>query len=296
MATVEQVRRAIAPSMPRVYYRHRVVTRVTHWINVLCLGFLLTTGLNIFNAHPALYWGQYGADADDGRRWLEIGATDRPDGSPAGMTRVGPVTVETTGLLGLSTGANGQLAAIGFPHWITFPSWRDLATARRWHFFFAWVFVLNGLVYLAYGLATRHIQDHVWPRLRELSPGNIWRDIAVHAKLRFPRGQDDKRYHILQKLAYAGTIFVLLPLMILTGLSMSPGINASSFAVLPQIFGGRASARSVHFIVTNLTLLFVFVHVAMVVLAGPFNQMRSMITGRYDVGVERKPERRDIRS
>ena len=75
----------------RVYYRHRIVTRVCHWINVVCIGFLIASGLNIFNAHPALYWGQYGADHDDSRRWLEIGATDRPDGTAMGMTRIGSV-------------------------------------------------------------------------------------------------------------------------------------------------------------------------------------------------------------
>lgn len=289
MATVDAIPVATTPSPAgRVYYRHRVVTRMCHWINVLCLGFLLTSGLNIFNAHPALYWGQYGADADDSRRWLEIGATSASDGDPIGMTRVGPVNVDTTGVLGVSKDGMGRPQAIGFPHWITFPGNRDLATARRWHFFFAWLFILNGLVYLIYGFATRHLQDEVWPRLRELSPANIWSDIVKHAKLQFPRGEDDKRYHVLQKIAYAGTIFVLLPLMILTGLSMSPGIDAATHFVLPQLFGGRSSARSIHFIVTNLTIAFVVIHVAMVILAGPLNQMRSMIAGRYDVGRERR--------
>lgn len=279
-----------APVPPgRVYYRHRVVTRVCHWINVLCIGFLLTSGLNIFNAHPALYWGQYGANPDDAKRWLEIGATDRPDGTPVGMTRVGPVSVDTTGFLGLSRSADGQPVAQGFPEWATFPTNRDLATARRWHFFFAWLFILNGLTYLIYGLVTRHLQDDVWPRLKELSPANLWHDIVLHAKLRFPRGEDDKRYHILQKIAYGGTVFVLLPLMVLTGLSMSPGFVAATGGLLPGVFGGRASARSIHFIVTNLTVAFIVIHVAMVVLAGPINQLRSMFTGWYDTGKERRP-------
>ena len=273
----------------RVYYRHRIVTRVCHWINVVCIGFLIASGLNIFNAHPALYWGQYGADHDDSRRWLEIGATDRADGTAMGMTRIGQIKFDTSGVLGTSTGSDGQVQAQGFPDWITFPVNRDLATARRWHFFFAWLFILNGLAYLIYGFATRHLQNDVWPRLRELSPANIARDIVKHATLHFPRGDDDRRYHILQKLAYAGTIFVLLPLMILTGLSMSPGIDAATGGVLPQLFGGRSSARSIHFIVMDLTIVFIVIHVAMVILAGPINQLRSMITGRYDTGTERRP-------
>lgn len=276
----------------RVYYRHRAVIRITHWLNVLAIGFLMTSGLNIFNAHPALYWGKYGADADDSRRWLEIGATSRPDGTLMGVTRVGGVKVDTSGILGTNKGTDGQIQTQGFPDWATFPSNRDLATARRWHFFFAWLFILNGLTYLIYGLATRHLQNEVWPRLKQLLPANIWRDIADHARLRFPRGASDRHYHVLQRIAYATTVFVLLPLMVATGLSMSPGLNAALGGALPTLFGGRASARSLHFIVTNLTVAYIVIHVAMVILAGPWNQMRSMITGWYDVGVERRGRER----
>lgn len=288
--TADRLADSAMPPSPagQVYYRHRIVTRVCHWVNALCIAFLLASGLNIFNAHPALYWGQYGADADVGRRWLEIGAMPKPDGRVMGVTHVGPLAVDTSGVLGASKGADGEVQQQGFPSWITFPADRDLATARRWHFFFAWLFILSGLVYLIYGLLTRHLQQDVWPRLKELSPSNLWHDIVNHARLRFPRGEDDKRYHILQKLAYGGTVFVLLPLMVLTGLSMSPGFNAAAGGFLPQLFGGRASARSIHFIVTNLTLAFILVHVAMVVLAGPINQMRSMIIGRYNIGKERQ--------
>ena len=286
MATVEQVGTLLEPAGTR-YYRHTVVTRVCHWINVVCILVLLGTGLNIFNAHPALYWGQYGADADDGRRWLEIGATDGPAGSPIGQLRVGEVRVETTGVLGLSKNADGSALSQAFPGWATIPSWRDLATGRRWHFFFAWLFILNGLVYLIASFANGHIQRQIWPRLRELRPANVLHDFVEHLKLRFPRGEDAKRYHVLQKIAYGGTVLILLPLMVLTGLSMSPGFNAAVGGFLPGLFGGRASARSIHFIVTNLVVLFIAVHVLMVVLAGPYNQIRSMITGRFDTGKER---------
>ncbi|QXQ06219.1 cytochrome b/b6 domain-containing protein [Sphingosinicellaceae bacterium] len=289
VADTPVVAEAPPPEVGRVYYRHRFLTRLCHWINALCIGFLLASGLNILNAHPALYWGNYGADADVGRRWLEIGAMDKPDGRVMGTTRLGSLSVDTSGILGTNADADGEVQQQAFPRWVTFPADRDLATARRWHFFFAWLFIVSGLVYLIFGLFTRHLQNDVWPRLKELSPQNLWSDIANHAKLRFPRGEDDKHYHILQKIAYGGTVFVLLPLMILTGLSMSPGFNAALGGALPSLFGGRASARSIHFIVTNLTVAFIVVHVLMVVLAGPWNQMRSMITGRYDVGKERRP-------
>ena len=112
MANVETAamidERPVAPTAPYLWKRHALVTRITHWINVIALTFLLGTGLNIFNAHPSLYWGAYGADDDDSKRWLEIGAMDNAAGQARGITRVGPVKVDTTGVLGISKGANGQ--------------------------------------------------------------------------------------------------------------------------------------------------------------------------------------------
>ena len=267
---------------PELFYRHALVTRVTHWINALAVFFLLMTGLNIFNAHPALYWGQYGADDDDARRWLEIGSADQPGGPAYGFVRIGDLTVRTTGVLGVSTGKDGQAAAIGYPHWATFPSYRDLATARNWHFFFAWVLILNGLVYIAWSAISGHLRHDLLPRLKELSPANIAHDIWTHVRLQFPKGEEAKRYHILQKLAYGGTVLVFIPLVILTGLSMSPGVNAA-WPWLVTLFGGRPSARSLHWVAANLILLFIVVHVLMVLLAGPYNEIRSMITGRFRV-------------
>ena len=88
------------------------------------------------------------------------------------------------------------------------------------------------------------------------------------------------RYSPLQKLAYGGVLFVLFPLIILTGLSMSPGMNAV-LPWLPELFGGRQSARTIHFIVMALLVGFFVVHMAMIILAGPLNEIRSIITGRY---------------
>ncbi len=278
-------RSAPVPRNPEYFYRHGVVTRITHWTNALAILFLLMTGLNIFNAHPALYWGHYGADDDDAKRWLEIGSADAPGGQPYGFIRIGELTVRTTGVLGLSDSKAGQVQAIGYPHWATFPSYRDLATARSWHFFFAWVLILNGLLYLVWGAFSGHLRHDLLPRLKELSPHNILHDIWTHMQLKFPKGEEAKRYHILQKLSYGGTVFVLIPLVILTGLTMSPGIDAA-WPWLVSLFGGRPSARSLHWVAANLILLFILVHVLMVMLAGPINEIRSMITGRFRIDPE----------
>jgi len=274
------------PFRPRtdkeVIYRHRLITRVTHWINVLALSLLLMSGLQIFNAHPRLYWGQAGANAD--RALLELTATGTPE-RWVGVTRIGGLSFETTGVLGASPGKDGALLRQGFPSWATLPSWRDLAIGRRWHFFLAWLFVINGLVYLLHGLISGHLRRDVAPEGRELAPRHILASIWDHVRLKHPEGEAAKRYNILQKLAYLAVIFLLLPLMVATGLTMSPGVNAGAPWLL-DLFGGRQSARTLHFITAALIVGFVLVHVAEVFIAGVWNEVRSMITGWYVVRPE----------
>jgi thiosulfate reductase cytochrome b subunit len=263
--------------------RHTRVTRLTHWINLLCVTMLLMSGLQIFNAHPALYWGQSGADAD--RPLFEIGADDSGGGPPAGFARIGSSTFKTTGILGVSGNASGEVVPRGFPRWVTLPSWRDLALGRRWHFFFAWAFVGNLLVYLVAAIAGGHFWRDLLPSKQQLRPRSLLKDLADHLRLKFPRGEAARGYNPLQRLTYLAVIFVLLPLMILTGLAMSPGMDAI-VPWLVDLFGGRQSALTIHFIAAGLIVLFVFVHVAMVLLAGPVNALRAMITGRFAIFVE----------
>ena len=262
--------------------RHSAVTRLTHWLNVLCFSFLLLSGLQIFNAYPQLHWGQYGVDSDPA--FLEIGANEN-DGEPHGFLKIGNVSVPTTGVLGLSK-TTGEWAPRAFPAWLTLPSYQDLAAGRRWHFFFAWIFVVNGLAYLGYGLLSRHFRRDLVPDRRELTPRHLWREVIDHARLRFPSGEQARRYNALQKLAYIVVIAALLPLMVLTGLTMSPGVDAA-FPVLLDIFGGRQSARALHFITASLLVVFVVVHVVMVIFSGPWNNLRSMVMGRYAIRQER---------
>ena len=128
------------------FYRHSIVVRVTHWVNVLCMTVLLMSGLQIFNAHPALYLGEI---SDVRRSGLRDGRGARAvTASRSASPRSSARRFETTGVLGLSKAGWRRLAARGFPSWITLPSYQDLATGRRWHFFFAWLFVINGLVYV----------------------------------------------------------------------------------------------------------------------------------------------------
>jgi thiosulfate reductase cytochrome b subunit len=183
-------------------------------------------------------------------------------------------------VLGLWQNGNGQAQRHAFPSWATIPSSYNLALSRRWHLTFAWLFAAGILLYGIWSLVNGHLRRDLAPRREELAPGHILQDIKRHATLRFPKGEAARNYNTLQKLAYLGVLGFLIPVMILAGLTMSPAM-AAAWPWLLDLFGGSQSARSIHFIAAFLLVLFVLVHLAMVVLAGPFNEIHSMITGRY---------------
>lgn len=273
-----------APAQREIIYRHSLVVRLTHWINLLCLTLLLMSGLALFNVHPQLYWGHYGYPGVP--TLLSItGRYDPETQQPIGLTRIGEsYTIDTTGLLGVTYDAEGQPQPGAFPRWAT--AGLDLALARDWHFLMAWLFVINGTIYLLFGLFSGHFRRDLAPSANQLRPRHIVSDVWNHLRLKRPRGEAAKRYNVLQKITYLVVIFVLLPAILLSGLTMSPAVTAA-FPFLFDLFAGRQSARTIHFICANLLLLFVLIHVLQVLLFGAFNLTRSMITGRYVV----KPER-----
>ncbi len=263
--------------------RHRLSTRLWHWTNAVTVIVLLMSGLSIFNAHPRLYWGSYGANYD--APWLQIGREGE-----RGYLQIGDIQVTTTGVLGRWRDGGGNLSSRAFPSWATIPGFYSLATGRLWHLFFAWVLVLSGLAYGIWSFANRHIQRDLAPKGGELKPRHLRREFKQHARLRFPTGAAALNYNILQKLSYLFVLFILPPLIVLTGLTMSPNMDAA-WQWLLDIFGGRQSARSIHFIAAFLMAGFIVVHLVMVVLAGPLNGVRSMISGRYRIPPEREVAR-----
>lgn len=231
--------------------RHRLATRLWHWINAVAIFIMIGSGLMIFNAHPHLYWGAFGANFD--HAWFHGRYIWGGDGH--------------------------------FPGWLTIPERYNLALGRRWHLFFALVLSFSLLGYMVASLINRHFQRDLRFHRAELSPRHIWFDVRQHLAFRFHDPEHPGRYNVLQKAAYAGTIFVLLPLIILTGLALSPGMNAA-WPWLLDVFGGRQSARSLHFIAMAGITGFVVVHLVLVILAGPINEVRSMITGKWHVPEE----------
>jgi thiosulfate reductase cytochrome b subunit len=278
MSVLSESEASTAPQC-EVMSRHTVTVRLTHWINAVFFVLLLASGLRIFNYHAALYWGNDGHDGLPS--FLSIASLDDADaGRPIGVTTIMGHSFDTTGVLGVSYGINGELVKGAFPNWLTLPG--DLGFARAVHFDAAWLMVLNGLVYLLSGLFSGHFRRDVLPAARELAPRRLAADVWSHLRLRRARGAAARHYNVMQKLAYVAVIFILLPVMVLSGLAMSPGATAA-MPFLFDLFGGRQSARTIHFLVTDLLVLFVIVHVAQVILTGAINNMRAMITGRYAI-------------
>jgi thiosulfate reductase cytochrome b subunit len=277
---------AAAASERRLFYRHRLPIRLMHWINVISFFLMLMSGLGIFNAHPQLYWGM---DSDFDAPLLSMTARPGPDGQPHGVTQVGTHVFNTDGVLGASrVGGAAQQTERAFPSWATIPGWQSLATARNWHLFFAWVFVLNGIAYVAFTLFSGHLGRDLVPRKAELR--GIGGSLRDHLLFRHPSGEAAKRYNVLQNLTYLTVIFVLLPLIVLAGLGMSPRMD-TLFGGWVDILGGRQSARTLHFVAACLLLAFVVVHVFEVIVTGLWNNLRSMITGYYRVPEDEHEER-----
>ncbi len=225
-------------------FKHRLATRIWHWINAVVIFIMIGSGLGILNAHPQLYWGEYGANFD--HAWLHL-----PH----------------------------------WPGWMTIPGHYNLALSRRWHLFFALVLAFNLLLFMIASLINRHFQRDLRIRAREIAPSHLWHDIREHLAFRFHDAANPGAFNVLQKIAYAAAIFVLIPAVILSGLTLSPGMDAA-WPWLVDMFGGRASARSIHFIAMLAIIGFIIVHLALVILAGAWNEVKSMFTGYWRVPEE----------
>ncbi len=264
----------VATPKGELIYRQNRWTRATHWTWAICLFFLLLSGLTIFNAHPKLYIGQQSGFEYD-NAVLEISAAEE-GGVVKGFTTIFGHKFNTTGFLGYNGDADNPVST-AFPGTVTIPSRQDLATGRVVHFAFAWLLVTTLIVWLIASWRTGHIKRDLVITGSDLK--DLPHDITNHARLRFHHSD---RYNVLQKLAYAGVLFVLFPLIILSGLAMSPSMN-SIIPFLTDVLGGRQTARTIHFVLMTLLVLFFILHMLMIVAAGPINEIRSIITGWYRI-------------
>lgn len=240
--------------------RHSSWVRICHWLVVAGYLTLAVSGFLILMVHPRLYLGEVGNDLTPAFLTLPISDNHRP-------SELLP-TVVFLELPGRPVSADRNYSIFNKNGW-----------ARSLHFLAAWVFVVVGVIYLAMGIATRHIVRDLLPRFGELAPSVVWQDLKDHLRFKFASSRARPAYNLLQKLTYTSVLFIVLPVMIATGLTMSPAIT-SAYPLLLDLFGGYQSARTVHFFGFAALFLFVIVHVAMVIATGFRNQLRAMTWGQ----------------
>jgi thiosulfate reductase cytochrome b subunit len=264
----------------QVDYRHPWPVRIWHWANATAVIVLLLTGLLVFDIHPRLYWG------DDGHEgmpaWAALSAADLNRAVPQTDLQIGSRHWDVTGVLGsvIDDGFGGKyLLAVAAPE-----DW-DFGATRGWHFAFAWILAFSLLFYGLYLLASGRLAKVLLPVRSDLTMRSVAHEIWQHLRLRRARGEAARSYNLLQKVSYLVVIFILIPTLVLSGLTMSNAMTAA-YPDLFVLFGGRQSARSIHFLTAMLLVLFVLVHVFQVFVAGFSRLMRSMITGRYVVDRE----------
>jgi thiosulfate reductase cytochrome b subunit len=224
--------------------RHSALVRVTHWITTLCFLALLVSGIEILISHPRFYWGEAG-------------------------------NVNTTPLFKIPIPASRSTVPTGYNYKLPDQN----GWSRYLHFEAAWVVVFTGLLYILSSFFSGHLRKDLLPRGTDRSWRAFSTAIAKHLRFDRPGSEEAWSYNLLQRLTYLCVVFVLFPLIIWTGLAMSPAI-ASVFPSAVAVLGGQQSARTIHFFVTVLLVLFLLVHIMMIVLAGFGNRMRAMITGR----------------
>ena len=238
---------------------HRLWVRLTHWLLAVSIIILIYSGITILLVHPRLYWGTAGNDLIHPLLEIPIGPNaSRGSWSPATpffASPIGPVSA-------------GRLS----------DPWNENSWARSLHFLAAWCFLVGLLVYLTIAIASGHARRNLWPRRTELGRDNLWRDVKAHARLPMPAVPPGPPYAILQKLTYSLMVTVALPLIFLTGITMSPAIVAD-YPILLDMFGGTQSARTIHFFTFAVVALFLVIHLAMVLLSGPLRQLRGIILG-----------------
>ena len=260
MATSGSLQEPLGASLPSsasadpastVTSRHSALVRVTHWITTLCFLALLVSGAEIVLSHPRFYWGETG-------------------------------NVLTTPLFKLPLPSSRNLVPTGYGYVLPDQN----GWSRYLHFQAAWIAVLTGLLYVIFGLFTGHFRRNLLPPKADLSWRGFSSAIAGHLRFKRPGEEDAWSYNVLQRITYLLVIFILFPLVIWTGLAMSPAFVSAIPATVTKL-GGQQSARTIHFFVSVALLLFLIVHVAMVCLAGFKSRTRAMITGRTGISMER---------
>lgn len=230
-------------------YRHTINARICHWIMVLSFFYLLYSGIMIFLHFPELYWGKVGFQGYPAIFELE------------------------------DWGISWELAEeLGDRRW-----------GRNYHYLFAWVFVVNGAVYLVWNVWQKQFRSKMLPNRNELSMTNLKSEMRRHFRFEASTGDEATKYNVLQKLSYLIVLFVLFPFMIVSGFAQMPAFTAISPELI-DLFGGRQTARTLHVVCSLLLVVFVIIHIIEMFIAGAMNQMHAMVFGKYEISEEKNLE------
>ncbi len=254
------------------YLRFPLSTRVLHWLSASAILVLLWSGFWVFNIHPRLYWGEVGYFGSPAVAEMVADTSNEP---PRMAIRVGNFELNVTGFM-------GRVNRQPFVRLFNFPEGFQFGANRAMHFTAAWVLVSSWLIYIYHLIASGRLRNDWLPRKTELTVRHLRRDLVDHLRFRRATGEAAGTYNVLQKLSYLSVMFVLLPLIVLTGLTMSNSIT-TAWPFLFDLFGGRQSARTLHFLFASLTVIFILVHVVQLLVAGFVNHVRAMITGHFRV-------------
>jgi thiosulfate reductase cytochrome b subunit len=239
--------------------RHRFWVRISHWLITVSFLLLAFTGFEILMVHPRLYWGEVGNDLTPALLELPISRNYKHQGYEASTP--------------FFAGQNSPVSASR-----TYDIFNQNGWGRSLHFLSAWMLVAVGLVYLVIGIFTGHFRNRLVPERGQFTLRLLWQDFKGHLHKQFTANVPGN-YNLLQRYAYMAVIFLLLPLIVLTGLTMAPAIVAA-FPFLLDMFGGTQSARTIHFFASFAVELFLIVHVIMVIRSGFKQQMRAMTIGK----------------
>jgi thiosulfate reductase cytochrome b subunit len=250
----------VQPTLKAEKIRHKRWVKVSHWIITVSFLALAVSGFLILMVHPRLYWGEVGNDLTPALfefplsrnyqhgGWEKSFLFFKDAGSPVSASR-------------------------------SYDIFNQNSWGRSLHFLAAWVLVLMGVIYVLSGIFTGHFKRHLLPRAEEFSLRLFWRDLVNHLRMQIPSAENGPQYGLLQKCTYLAVIFFLLPLIVLTGLTMSPAITAA-YPFLLKMFFGAQSARTLHFFASVALVLFLVVHVVMVIKSGFKRQIRAMTLGK----------------
>ena len=236
---------------------------------------LVWSGFWIFNIHPRLYWGEVGYFGSPAVAELVADTSSEPAQM---VVRIGSFSLNVTGFM-------GRVNRQPFVRLFNFPDGFQFGGTRALHFTAAWVLILSWLTYVYHLVVSGRLRNSWLPGKHELSPRHLGRDFIDHLMLRRAKGEVARSYNTLQKLSYLGVMFILLPLLFLSGLTMANSVTAA-WPFLFDLFGGRQSARTLHFLFASLIVLFIIVHILQLFVSGFFNTLRGMITGRYKITSE----------